>query len=277
MKRTPLKPRKTPLKRTTAPGSRARANGVGVPQRMRKCENCGCDFYDSQRLGQTQRYCSMACFAEVTHGHAVDSYPPYEELHAAYVGADLSLRAVGARYGHTYTWAQKALLARGIPTRSRWDVSRRKPLALRKPRARWGVHLKPSDFCRHCGTTSAQLHLHHVVPRSKCPSARWDLRNGLQLCGSCHGGWHSGYDVIYRDVLTSEEWAYVSSLGFDAWLDRHYPPRPRDGTLLSGTCVRGHALTADNVSLVTGKRRCRLCANQRQAEYRRVTNTREVA
>lgn len=94
----------------------------------------------------------------------------------------------------------------------------------------WGVMFKGEDCCRVCGSSEA-LHLHHIIPRSKSRASRRDLRNGLTLCRSCHARWHSHSLIIYRDLLTDEEWEYLCSVELtghqiEAWLDDHYPPRP---------------------------------------------------
>lgn len=94
----------------------------------------------------------------------------------------------------------------------------------------WSVLLKGDDCCRVCGSTEA-LHLHHMIPRSKSTASRRDLRNGMTLCGSCHSKWHRHSLVIYRDLITDDEWEYLCSVQLtghqiEAWLDDHYPPRP---------------------------------------------------
>jgi hypothetical protein len=197
-----------------------------------------------------------------------------------YVEEGLSLAALGKRHGHTYTWAAKALKARGVGTRSQREAARRKakPLHRLGDRKRWGIHLKPSDWCRNCGTTGVRLHLHHVIPRSKGQAAKYDLRNGLQLCGTCHAGWHRRRTIVYREIFTAEEWAFISTIellgeNIDVWLERRYPERPKDGTEITPTCMRGHELTPENILLVQGKRRCRACATLRDARYREQKRT----
>lgn len=88
----------------------------------------------------------------------------------------------------------------------------------------WGISKKPGP-CRSCGGPGE--HLHHAVPRSKAQQAKRDLRNGIQLCASCHQRWHMGA-VIRREVFTQEEWDYISSIELtgeriEEWLDRRYP------------------------------------------------------
>lgn len=74
------------------------------------------------------------------------------------------------------------------------------------------------------------MQLHHAIPRSKWRAGRADLRNGIPLCFTCHTGWHHRKVVIYRDVFTPEEWAFMSSARLtgqrvEAWLDDRYPAR----------------------------------------------------
>lgn len=94
----------------------------------------------------------------------------------------------------------------------------------------FNLKLKGEDCCRVCGDTH-RLQLHHAIPRSLSRAARTELRNGIPLCVSCHMGWHRRGLTIYRDLFTSDEWAYISSVQLtgqriEAWLDDRYPERP---------------------------------------------------
>ena len=98
-----------------------------------------------------------------------------------------------------------------------------------RARRGWGLKEKGEATCRVCGS-SEWVQLHHAIPRSKCRAARDDLRNGLPLCASCHQRWHKHSLAIHRDVFTSEEWSYLSSVKLTGemigpWLDKHYPAR----------------------------------------------------
>lgn len=44
--------------------------------------------------------------------------------------------------------------------------------------------------CQHCGATEG-LHAHHIKPFETHPELRWELDNGLTLCGPCHWKVHS--------------------------------------------------------------------------------------
>lgn len=94
----------------------------------------------------------------------------------------------------------------------------------------FNVRLKGEKRCRNCGHSDGVLHLHHIVPRSMCKAGVRDMRNGVTLCLWCHSGWHQRRVTIHREILTAEEWAFVSSLellgqSITAWLDDRYPPR----------------------------------------------------
>lgn len=94
---------------------------------------------------------------------------------------------------------------------------------------RFSLRNKGETACRACGTTYG-LHLHHAIPRSMFRAGRDELLNGIALCHACHLGWHQRVVVLYRDIFTEEEWAYLSGvvlLGQNvlAWLDDRYPVR----------------------------------------------------
>lgn len=167
----------------------------------RKCAICGKSFYPQQvnvvRGGG--RYCSRACF------HADPTVDRSRNVE--------SVRAVGqGRLGSknpNYKHGRRA------------EVWHR----------RFNLKLKGEDCCRNCGADYT-LHLHHAIPRSKSREARDKLLNGVPLCPKCHLGWHRKCVVLYRDIFTAEEWAYLSSVELvgeriEAWLDDHYPDRGR--------------------------------------------------
>lgn len=94
----------------------------------------------------------------------------------------------------------------------------------RKLAREFNIRKKGEERCRVCGATS-NLQAHHAVPRSIAPAGKYDLRNCLPLCASCHQGWHRHGLVIYRDIFTSEEWEFVESIALPSWLDKRYPAR----------------------------------------------------
>jgi hypothetical protein len=153
----------------------------------------------------------------------------------------LSDAQIGERYGHSYEWSRRVRNAYGIP-------------ALPKPPHRavkhgryvgshkWNVAAKGERRCRNCGKRpeARGLHLHHVIPRSMCRATKTDLRNGIPLCSDCHGGWHDRRLVIYRDVFTQDEWAFLCAVQLTGqevvpWLDVHYPDRGRPFRELSAS------------------------------------------
>ena len=47
------------------------------------------------------------------------------------------------------------------------------------------VKLRAGNKCEYCGTTTRQLHSHHIFSRSN-RSVRWDAQNGICLCATHH-------------------------------------------------------------------------------------------
>jgi hypothetical protein len=160
------------------------------------CAECGCLFYAKpSQIARGRKYCSRACL------FAKDRRPP------------AALKAMAERFS----------VERCGPGNPAWKGRDTEGSIYRV----FNVRLKGEHCCRNCGS-GGMLHLHHIVPRSMCKSARRDLRNGVPLCPSCHSRWHACSITIYRDIFTAEEWAYVSSLrllgqNIETWLDRRYP------------------------------------------------------
>lgn len=173
-------------------GMRARlSRGKMIP-----CAECGATFYVRPgALGRGAKYCSRACF----HAKGRKSPEALERM-----GEDFRRKHRGS----------------GNP---QWKGKDTNGSIYRV----FNVKLKGEERCRNCGS-SESLHLHHIVPRSMCKAARRDLRNGVPLCAACHARWHARSVTIYRNILTDEEWSYVSSLellgqNIAAWLDDRYP------------------------------------------------------
>jgi hypothetical protein len=57
----------------------------------------------------------------------------------------------------------------------------------RKPYRRWREWclLRDGHHCQLCGATKS-LTVHHIVPAAVCPDLRYDIRNGVTLCATCH-------------------------------------------------------------------------------------------
>lgn len=65
--------------------------------------------------------------------------------------------------------------------------------------------------------------MHHAVPRSQGGADVQD--NLIALCSRCHEDWHRR-DVVYSDILTTSQIAYVVMRKGASWLHRNYPSRP---------------------------------------------------
>ena len=236
----------------------------------RICEECGEEFHARQEhRNYKRRYCGQSCAGKAEHKRKVAKYPPKEEMLRLYVDEGLSDREIGRKFGHSYQWSLGVRRYYGIPGKPRGSWNK-KPTHKKSDRGRWAISMKREEVCRNCELPAEVMHLHHAVPRSHSRAGKYDLRNGLPLCGKCHLGWHRMEVNIYRDRFTAEEWNFVASLTGEEWLDRRYPVRPADGgSLRTMTCQRGHLMEGSNVMVsADGKRRCRNCANMRAARYR---------
>lgn len=235
----------------------------------RDCPICGEAFLARQEhKGYARKFCSRACTAKYNHESRVAKYPAKEEIVRLYVEEGLSDREIGRKFGHSYQWSLGVRRHYGIPGKPKGSWNK-KPLSKKSDRMRWAISMKREPVCRNCGLEAEVMHLHHAVPRSHNRAGKYDLRNGIPLCGTCHLGWHQMAVNIYRDRFAPEEWDFIVTLAGEEWLDRRYPVRPADGgTLKTNMCQRGHLLEGSNLMLAGKKRRCRQCANRRAAEYR---------
>jgi len=69
-------------------------------------------------------------------------------------------------------------LGRKIPRSAKWDG--------RYQRWRRAVLERDSNTCQHCVIQEEHLHTHHIFRFTDYPELRYDVNNGLTLCGNCH-------------------------------------------------------------------------------------------
>lgn len=57
------------------------------------------------------------------------------------------------------------------------------------------------ECCVKCGSTE-HLHAHHIYPRNQYPDRKFDMLNGVPLCGKCHREFHHlyGYKCSLKDL-----------------------------------------------------------------------------
>ncbi|MDR1943063.1 MAG: HNH endonuclease [Endomicrobium sp.] len=69
-------------------------------------------------------------------------------------------------------------------------MNRKKPLTKLKKELdkMWSKRVRERDGkCMLCGAKDKQLYAHHyIVNRARSVKYRWDLRNGVSLCYTCH-------------------------------------------------------------------------------------------
>lgn len=57
------------------------------------------------------------------------------------------------------------------------------------------VYKRDNYTCRACDRKDVYLNAHHLKPYSRFPLERYNLSNGITLCGSCHQQFHTTYGV----------------------------------------------------------------------------------
>lgn len=64
---------------------------------------------------------------------------------------------------------------------------------LRQADVQWANAVKERDHwvCQKCGKEDLANHAHHRCPRGRAPELRYELSNGITLCGQCHDWVHS--------------------------------------------------------------------------------------
>jgi len=178
----------------------------------------------------TQLFCSRKCGYEAK----LDKRP---RLKCRVCGKELAIRPSrmgrGQKYCSPECYHADPAVERG-PKEAKsneWSTSRRgngNPnfkgglYGNRARRSKFSLKVKGEECCRVC-ETNRELHLHHMVPRSKAIKGRDDINNGMPLCNSCHMSWHRRGIAIPRELMTEVEWECVSSLATPGWLDERYP------------------------------------------------------
>lgn len=64
--------------------------------------------------------------------------------------------------------------------------------------------LERDDYtCQRCGANTC-LDAAHIIARSQAPQLRYDTRNGITLCRSCHQRFHQ-HPLEWREFLTTRQ------------------------------------------------------------------------
>lgn len=79
----------------------------------------------------------------------------------------------------------------------------------------WRTAVKDRDknTCQRCGVTNDVMHAHHKATRGAHPELKYDVNNGVTLCGSCHQWVHRnpkeasglGFMVLTKHDLEVEQ------------------------------------------------------------------------
>src|SRR3990167_3212246 len=80
--------------------------------------------------------------------------------------------------------------------------------------SKWSKLVRERDGkCRRCGRKPPYaLNAHHIMPRSRS-NTRYDLKNGLTLCVTCHT---FGDDSVHRSPEGSKRWC-IKLIGSKEW------------------------------------------------------------
>ena len=75
----------------------------------------------------------------------------------------------------------------------------------------WAYMVKKGARCAVCGTIKNR-HAHHVNHATYFPYQRFDVENGVCLCGDCHSHYHCDYHRSYREKCSYYDWQNFLSL-----------------------------------------------------------------
>ena len=77
---------------------------------------------------------------------------------------------------------------------------------------RWRILVIRRDkVCQLCGSKKHR-NAHHMNCGSYHPEDRFDVDNGVTLCGSCHSNYHNNYHRSYRTKCTKYDYKNFLSL-----------------------------------------------------------------
>jgi predicted restriction endonuclease len=71
--------------------------------------------------------------------------------------------------------------------------------------------IRRDKVCQICGERKAR-HSHHVDSASYFPKLRFDVDNGVCLCGNCHRQYHTSFNRSYRVKTTRYDFENFVSL-----------------------------------------------------------------
>jgi 5-methylcytosine-specific restriction endonuclease McrA len=63
------------------------------------------------------------------------------------------------------------------------------------------VYHRDMYTCQACQRSNVYLNAHHIEPWSKKRQLRYDVSNGITLCGSCHQQLHEKYGVSVNEKV----------------------------------------------------------------------------
>ena len=64
--------------------------------------------------------------------------------------------------------------------------------------------IRRDKVCKVCGTLKAR-HAHHLNHATYFPEQRFDVSNGITLCGKCHSHFHNDFKKSTREKCTEHD------------------------------------------------------------------------
>jgi 5-methylcytosine-specific restriction endonuclease McrA len=153
---------------------------------VKHCKECGTLLQlNNSRDIERKNYCSRQCVAK-TVGRNADMTKLWEKNNTPEVNAKK------AHYGKNHP---------------KWIVDRNKLKNRARPEMnQWRnfIFARDNFTCKHCQKIGGKLHAHHKAPYSLFPELRWELKNGITLCESCHKLLHAGAVELFGGLTRKQ-------------------------------------------------------------------------
>jgi 5-methylcytosine-specific restriction endonuclease McrA len=140
-----------------------RLPAVAVANKRRRKPRTDCVVCGKEALRAHRRYCSLACYWKEKKGITKS-----EETRRNMSKSQKNV------------WDRKGRI---LGVRASLNRIRNTPAWIR---FRFGMLARDAYSCRNCGTSEAELELHHVRPASRYPSLYMEPDNVITLCKPCH-------------------------------------------------------------------------------------------
>lgn len=146
------------------------------------CATCGKEFTVYEYRTITSKFCSYKCAGKAKKSKIIRK--------CRNCGKEFTINPSQFKYYKgAGKYCSRDCSYKGIVTEtSNKPIKDKYQRTYRKEDRLWilAVREKGNWTCKRCGIYDKHCHTHHLEPRSRAPSRKHDLTNGICLCGPCH-------------------------------------------------------------------------------------------